>query len=104
MSKASAMAAAVQVEVAEDNAVTAVCEPTPVVMEAFGFIDDVATTEVEIVAVEVVIVDVVDDSSNMFHRCVRKLQRIQTVLVSEGVCCDLVADISIKHHEIATDY
>lgn len=69
MSKASAIAAAVQVEVAEDNAVTAVCEPTPVAIEAFGCTDDDAITDVVVVAVEVVIVVVVDDASNILFYC-----------------------------------
>lgn len=100
MSKASAMAAAVQVEVAEDNAEAAVCEPTPV--ETFGCVDDDATTEVVVVVVEVVIVDVFDDTSNIIilYCCVRLLQRnIVTILVTADVYCDLVADLSIKHCE-----
>lgn len=67
------MAAAVQVDVAEDKAAAAVCEPTPVVMEAFGCADDDATTEVVVVAMEVVIVDVVKDSFNIIlYCCIRK--------------------------------
>jgi len=84
MSKASAIAAAVQVEVAEDNAETAVCEPTPVTMEAFGFTDDDAITDVVVVAVEVVIVVVVDDTFNILYYCERK--RVLTVLITVVVC------------------
>jgi len=73
MSKASAMATAVQVDVAEDKAAVAVCEPTPVAMEAFGCVEDDATTEVVVVAIEVVIVDVVKDSFNIIlYCCLRK--------------------------------
>lgn len=93
------MAAAVQVEVVEDNAAMAVCEPTPVAMEAFGCTDDDEITDVVVVAVEVVIVIVVDDASNILYYCVRKLQRILTDLITVGVCRDLVADLLIKRHE-----
>lgn len=99
MSKASAMAAAVQVDVAEDNAAAAVCELTPV--EAFGCANDDVTTEVVVVAVVVVIVDVVDDASNIIlYCCVLKLQLIMTVLVTANVYCDLDAALSIKHYEV----
>jgi len=55
------MAAAVQVDVDDDNAAVVDCEPTPaVVMEVFGCTnDDVTTDKVVVVAFEVVIVNVV---------------------------------------------
>lgn len=53
------MAAAVQVDVDDDNATVADCVPTPTAMEVFGCSnDDDVTTEVVVVAFEVVIVNV----------------------------------------------
>lgn len=54
------MAAAVQVDVDDDNATVVDCVPTPTAMEVFGCTndDDDVTTEVVVVAFEVVIVNV----------------------------------------------